>query len=137
MNRPRPLARRGLVLGGGGLLLGGLLTSCAQEPETPPAPSAGPTLSEPTPNTTEDQLSTVVSEISTAVAAADKARDTKKLAPRVVGSAAAFRKALYGIIEKDDEWADTLTRPGEALVVPMTSTDAEFPRDAFTALGYA
>lgn len=130
MNRPRPLARRGLVLGGGGLLLGGLLTACAQEPETPPSPSAGPTLSEPTPNTTEDQLGTVVSEISTAVAAADKARDTKKLAPRVVGSAAAFRKALYGIIEKDDEWADTLTRPGEALVVPMTSTDAEFPRTA-------
>ena len=128
--RPRTVARRRLVLGGGGLALAGLLAACAETPEAPPAAEAGPTLAEPTPNTTEDQLTAVVTEIGAAVAAADEARDAGKLAPRVVGSAAAFRKAMYGLIEKDDQWAQDLTAPGESLMVPMTSTDAEFPRTA-------
>src|SRR5690606_41678019 len=61
---------------------------------------------------------------------ADKAKDVKKLAPRVVGSAADFRKSAYAMIKKAKEWADELHVPGETIIVPMTSVDSEFPRVA-------
>lgn len=126
----RPLARRSLFAGSGALLVGGVLSACASEPEAPPAPPAGPEIAEPTPAQTTEQLDAVVAENSTAVTAADEARDPAQLAPRVIGSAVEFRTATYALIAKAEEWTAQLTVPGAALVVPMSTTGTDFPRTA-------
>ena len=102
----RPVGRRGLLLGAGGLLASGVLAACGSEPEAPPAPPTGKELAEPTPAQTEEQLEAIIPEINAAIVKADEEKDAKLLAPRVSGSAAEFRKALYALIEKDPEWAD-------------------------------
>jgi len=130
MTTTSALGRRGLMLGTGSLLATGLLAACASEPEVPPAPPTGKELAEPTPVQTAEQLSEIIPAISAAVTEADKAKDVKKLAPRVVGSAADFRKSAYAMIKKAKEWADELHVPGETIIVPMTSVDSEFPRVA-------
>src|SRR5699024_6079493 len=43
----RPVGRRGLFLGAGGLLAAGLLAACGEEVEPPPAPPTGKELAEP------------------------------------------------------------------------------------------
>ncbi|WP_193104079.1 hypothetical protein [Brachybacterium sp. FME24] len=126
----RPVARRGVFLGAGTLLASGLLAACASEPETPPAPPEGPAAGEPTPVNTAEQFTTSVSEVNAAVVAADKARDVKKLAPRVSGSATDFRKAAYAMIDEAEEWATFLSVPSDTLKVPMTTVTTEFPRMA-------
>lgn len=126
----RPVGRRGLFLGAGTLLATGLLSACGSETAPPADPPTGKELAEPTPVQSKDQLSVIVPEVNAAVVAADKARDAAKLAPRVSGSAAEFRKAAYGMIAKAEEWAAELKVPGAALMVPMTSVTSEFPRVA-------
>ncbi|MGP5251062.1 hypothetical protein ACTXM8_08545 [Brachybacterium alimentarium] len=126
----RPVARRGFFLGAGSLLATGALAACSSEPEAPPAPPKGPEPAEPTPVNTHEQFETCVSEVNAAVVAADKKMDAKKLAPRVSGSAADFRKAAYAMIEEAEEWKDFLTTPSDTLIVPMTTVSAEFPRVA-------
>lgn len=126
----RPVGRRGLLLGAGALLGGGLLSACSSEPAPPPAPPTGKPLAEPTPVQTTEQFGTFVSEVNAAVTAADEARDAALLAPRVHGSAVDFRTAAYAMIAKAAEWAEDLKVPGAELIVPMTSTGAEFPRVA-------
>lgn len=120
--------RRTLLATAGPLLAGTVLVSCQNEPETPPAVPTGPALAEPTPALTQERITPMIAAISKAAADADRARDPKKLAPRVVGSAATFRQRAYGMIAKAPEWAEDLTRPGEELVVPITSVGTEFPR---------
>lgn len=126
----RSLDRRGLLLGAGTLVTGGVLAACSSEVEPPPAPSTGRPHEEPTPVQTTEQFARIVPEINAAVAAADEARDAEELAPRVSGSAADFRTAAYAMIEKAEEWAEDLRTPGSELIVPMTSVTAEFPRTA-------
>ena len=126
----RPVGRRGLFLGAGGLLAAGLLAACGEEVEPPPAPPTGKELAEPTPAQTTEQITAIVPEVNAAVVAADKALDPKELSPRVTGSAVEFRTAAYEMIEKAEEWAEELRVPGEELLVPLTSVDAEFPRVA-------
>lgn len=126
--RIRP-GRRELLLGSG-LLAAGALSACASEVEPPAAPVTGPELEAPTPVQTEEQLSTAISEIHEAVAAADKKRSAKPLDPRVVGSAQEFRSKLYKLIKKSKGFAEDLELPGASMVVPLTSVDAEFPRTA-------
>jgi hypothetical protein len=126
----RPVGRRGLLLGAGGLLATGLLAACGSEPEAPPAPPTGKQLAEPTPVQTSEQLETIVPEVNAAVVAADEAKDATPLAPRVSGSAAEFRTALYGLIGKAEEWSEDLKVPGAELIVTMSSVTAEFPRVA-------
>ena len=126
----RPVGRRGLLLGAGGLLASGVLAACGSEPEAPPAPPTGKELAEPTPAQTEEQLEAIIPEINAAIVKADEEKDAKLLAPRVSGSAAEFRKALYALIEKDPEWADELMVPGAEVLVPMSSLTEEFPRVA-------
>lgn len=132
MSRPnaRPVARRGLLLGAGSLLAGGLLPACSSEPEAPPAPPEGPSLAEPTPVAGSEQYSTYVTEVHEAVVEADEARDAALLEPRVSGSAAEFRTAAYEMIAEVEEWAEDLKVPGAELLVPMTSVGTEFPRVA-------
>lgn len=130
MTTTAPLGRRSLVLGTGALLASGLLAACGGEPAAPPAPPTGKELAQPTPVQTAEQLGAIVPAISAAVTAADKARDVKELAPRVVGSAVDFRRYAYAMIEKAKEWAEELHVPGESIIVPMTSVDSEFPRVA-------
>ena len=126
----RPVGRRGLLLGAGGLLTTGLLAACGSEPEPPPAPPTGKQLAEPTPVQTTEQLEAIVPEVSAAIVKADEKKDAKLLAPRVTGSAAEFRKAVYALIEKDPEWEEELLVPGEKVLVPMSSVTDEFPRVA-------
>ena len=126
----RPLGRRGLLLGAGGLLASGALAACGSEVEPPPDPPTGKELAEPTPVQTAEQLTDIVPEVSEAVVAADEAGDPEELAPRVTGSAVDFRTAAYAMIEKAEEWAEELRVPGAELLVPMTSVTAEFPRVA-------
>lgn len=126
----RPVGRRGLLLGAGGLLATGVLAACGSEPAPPEAPPTGKQLAEPTPVQTTDQITAIVPEVSAAVAAADKALDAKKLAPRVSGSAVEFRTAAYSMIKKAEEWKEELRVPGESLMVALTSVSAEFPRVA-------
>ncbi|MCZ4325771.1 hypothetical protein [Brachybacterium paraconglomeratum] len=126
----RPVGRRGLLLGAGGVLATGLLAACGSEPSAPPAPPTGKQLAEPTPVQTTEQIEEIVPEVNAAVVAADEAKDAAKLAPRVSGSAAEFRKAVYGLIEKAPEWAEDLKVPGAGTIVPMSSVSAEFPRVA-------
>lgn len=130
MMSTRPVGRRGLFLGAGGLLVSGLLAACGSEPEPPAAPPTGKELSAPTPVQTTEQFSRIVPEVNAAVVAADEARDAELLAPRVSGSAVEFRTAAYEMIEKAEEWAEELRVPGTELIVPMTSVTAEFPRVA-------
>ena len=126
----RPVGRRGLVLGAGGLLASGLLAACGADPEPPPAPPAGKEPEAPTPVQTTEQFSRIIPEVNAAVVEADEERDAEKLSPRVSGSAAEFRTAAYAMIEKAVEWAEELRVPGDELIVPMTSVSAEFPRVA-------
>jgi len=126
----RPVGRRGLLLGAGGLVASGLLAACGSEPEAPPAPPTGKELAEPTPVQTQEQLEAIVPEVNAAVVEADEAKDVALLAPRVSGSAAEFREAVYELIAKAPEWAEDLKVPGAAVVVPMSSVVAEFPRVA-------
>src|SRR5699024_6516266 len=111
----RPVGRRGLFLGAGGLLAAGLLAACGAEAEPPPAPPTGKELAEPTPAQTTEQITAIVPEVTAAVVAADKALDPKELSPRVTGSAVEFRTAAYEMIEKAEEWAEELRVPGEEL----------------------
>ncbi|MGY5764888.1 hypothetical protein ACXET9_06790 [Brachybacterium sp. DNPG3] len=122
------LGRRSLLLGVGGVLVGGALSACSQEEELPPAPPTGPELAVPTPLADSEQFSTYVAAVNAAIVAADEALDADALAPRVTGSAASFRKSLYAMITEDDAWKDALATPSAELVIPMTSTSAEFPR---------
>lgn len=126
----RPVARRGLLIGAGSLLAGGVLAACGSDPEPPPAPPQGPKASEPTPVNTTEQLTTVVSEVNADVVEADKALTSEELAPRVSGSAVGFRKAAYEMIEKVETWKDYLDVPGAELVVPLTTVTAGFPRSS-------
>ncbi|MBB5831113.1 hypothetical protein [Brachybacterium aquaticum] len=127
---PLPVGRRGLLLGTGGLLATTLLAACGAEPEPPAAPPTGKELAEPTPAQTTEQFEKIIPAVHAVVVEADEARDAAKLAPRVSGSAAEFRTAVYALIAKAEEWAEDLKVPGEALIVPLTSTSAEFPRTA-------
>ncbi|GAA1487301.1 hypothetical protein [Brachybacterium sacelli] len=124
----RPLARRGLLLGAGSLLTTGFLAACGSEPEPPPAPPQGPKASQPTPQNTTEQLTTVVSEVNADVMAADKAKKSKELAPRVSGSAVHFRQAAYESISTSKGLAKFLDVPGATLTVPLTTVTAGFPR---------
>ncbi len=125
------LSRRGLVLGTGAFATSALLASCGNgAAEKPPAPPTGPALAEPTPVATTEQFTTVTEQIHAAVKAADEARDAKKLAPRVVGTAAEFRQKTYAMIAKVGEFSSTLQVPGAELIIPMTSTGGKFPRTA-------
>lgn len=124
----RPVARRGVLLGAGSLLATGVLAACGSEPEPPPAPPQGPKASEPTPVNTTEQLTTVVSEVNADVVAADKAKKSKELAPRVSGSAVHFRKAAYEVIEKSKKFAEYLEVPGATLTAPLTTVTTGFPR---------
>ncbi len=126
----RPIGRRGLFLGAGGLLATGLLAACGSEIEPPAAPPTGKQLAEPTPVQTTEQLTSIVPEVNAAVVAADEARDAEMLAPRVSGSAVDFRTAAYAMIEEAEEWAEELRVPGAELLVPLTSVSSEFPRVA-------
>ena len=67
----RPVGRRGLLLGAGGLLASGVLAACGSEPEAPPAPPTGKELAEPTPAQTEEQLEAIIPEINAAIVKAD------------------------------------------------------------------
>src|SRR5699024_5025229 len=130
MMSTRPVGRRGLFLGAGGVLAAGLLAACAEEDGPPPAPSTGNELAEPTPAQTTEQIPAIVPEVNAAVSAADEDLDPEELSPRVSGSAVDFRTAAYEMIEKAEEWAEELRVPGEELLVPLTSVSAEFPRVA-------
>lgn len=124
---PRPLARRSLVLGAGGVLTGIVLSACSSELEPPSAPPSGPE-PQPTPVATADQLQTFVTEVHETLVEADEARDASLLSPRVSGSALEFRTAAYEMIAQAEEWAEDLKTPGDELIHPMTSLGAEFPR---------
>lgn len=123
------LNRRSLLIGGGALALAGFLTACSEE-APPPAVPTGPKAESSLPVVTAEQLGSYLEAIHSSLQQADEARDAALLAPRVVGSAARFRQATYEIIAKDDTWAQNLARPGASAVVPITSTQAEFPRTA-------
>ncbi|WP_106507023.1 hypothetical protein [Brachybacterium timonense] len=124
------LPRRTVLASAGAIGVGGLLAACSSEPEAPSAPPTGPALEAPTPVAYDEQLEPVISQIHDAVAEADKARDAKKLAPRVTGSALEFRTKNYEMIAKVPEWADHLKTPSADLMLPITSVGAEFPRVA-------
>src|SRR5699024_8761410 len=81
----RPVGRRGLFLGAGGVLAAGLLAACAEEVEPPPAPSTGKELAEPTPAQTTEQITAIVPEANAAVSAADADLDSEELSPRLRG----------------------------------------------------
>lgn len=122
--------RRTVLAGIGVLTAGGLLSACSDAmPEAPSVPK-GPTPKAPTPAADAEQITRYLSEIDAALTAADKARDAKKLAPRVVGSAAEFRAKSYEIISEVPEWTESLDGPNSELVVAITSTGAEWPRTA-------
>lgn len=133
--RPLPgFGRRRLFAGSAALIATGLLAACAEEVEAPPAADAGPEHAEPTPNTTAEQFASYVTAVHDAIAAADEELDAELLAPRVVGSAAEFRTRMYENLEAsedfEDDWRALLPVPSAELMVPMTSTQAEFPRVA-------
>jgi hypothetical protein len=123
--------RRGFLSGLGVVAVGGLLAACGSEESAPPAVPTGPELDGPTPAVTTDQMSTYLKDIHSSLKKADEAKDADELKPRIVGSAASFRKATYEIIEKDEDWAeDSLDRPSAKALVPITSTTTDFPRTA-------
>lgn len=127
--------RRTVLTGIGAITAGGLLAACSTElPEAPSVPQ-GPTPAAPTPVASAQQISRYLGGIDAALTAADKARDAKKLAPRVVGSAAEFRAKSYGIIGKVPEWTQSLDGPNGEMVLAITSTGAEWPRTAIALAG--
>lgn len=129
----RITGRRSLLLGGGALGLGALLSGCAGE-DTPPAVPQGATPSEATPVATAEQFSKVMEAIVDRLDKADDERSAKELAPRIVGSAAQFRKASYAIIKKVAAYAKELNKPSATIVVPVTSTTADYPRVAIAVV---
>lgn len=131
--------RRGFLGGVGVLAVGGLLAACGSDDSTPPAVPTGPEAEGPTPAVTSDQMASYLKAVHAAVEKADDDLDAKALAPRVIGSAASFRKDTYSILTKNKDWiaknaedfrASALDRPGEKAVVPITSTTSDFPRTA-------
>lgn len=129
MSAARP-DRRTLLAGAGALAASGILAACGGKPEAPPAVPAGPSLASPTPVTDPERFERFVKEIHDAIAAADKAKDARKLAPRVIGSAAQFRGRTYELMKKAPEWSAQLTLPGASIVVPISSVGTDFPRTA-------
>lgn len=121
-------SRRGLVTGTGLLALG-VLAGCGEE-APPPAVPTGPEAAGPTPINTEEQLGSVLKDIHGAVKKADKAKDAGKLKPRVVGSAAGFRKDAYTLAKTDKDFGKSFMRPGGKVMVSITSTGQKFPRTA-------
>lgn len=124
------LPRRALLGGLGAIAVGSALTACGSEQAAPPAAPTGPSLASPTPATDGARLDRFITQVHDAIAAADKAKDPKKLAPRVVGSAVEFRTRTYEMIGKAEAWASQLSLPGSEVLVPMTSVGEDFPRAA-------
>jgi hypothetical protein len=117
------------LLTGTGILALGVLAGCGEE-APPPAVPTGPKAAGPTPINTEPQLAAVLKDIHAAVKKADKARDVKKLGPRVTGSAKTFRKGAYDLAKTDKDFGKSLMRPGAKAMVAITSTGEKFPRTA-------
>lgn len=117
------------VISAAALTLTGALTGCS-EATAPPAVDPGPKLAQPTPALNEKRFQTILDEMSRALQKADKALDAKALAPRVSGSAAQFRTATYLLVSKVKEHSAALQRPSSSLVVPVSSADDGFPRNA-------
>lgn len=122
------LTRRSL-LGVTALSLTGILAACGRE-SAPPAVETGPSLASPTPVLDDTRFQGILEQLVEALGAADEARDASLLPPRVTGSAAEFRQATYELIAKVEEHASALQRPSATLVVPVASTNEDFPRYA-------
>ncbi len=123
------MINRRSLLSVGALSLAGILTGCGSE-SAPPSVDSGPKLAQPAPALDEERFHSILEELHTSLVEADKARDPRKLAPRVSGSAAEFRKATYSLISKVKEHSSALQRPSASLVVPISSTTETFPRHA-------
>lgn len=135
LRHPSRPTRRGMFAGTAALLGAGLLAACSDEPTPPPAPPTGPAAGEPTPAVTQEQFGEFVTAVNEAVTSADEAHDAELLAPRVAGSAAAFRTDLYEMIAEVEGWSAELTVPSAELMLAMPSTSEEFPRQAIALVG--
>ncbi|MCS6710906.1 hypothetical protein JSY14_02305 [Brachybacterium sp. EF45031] len=137
---PRP-DRRTLLAGTGFLTLSGVLAACAPSEDTPPAASSGASDGTPTPNLRPEQIERVVGEIVATVAEADKAKDAAALAPRVTGSAAAFRTAAYAAQKAEPELASQiagqLVPPSSAVFAAVPTLGTGFPRSSVVLTGDA
>lgn len=130
----RPLGRRALLLGAPLAL--GALAGCT-ETSAPPAVSSGPAPSTTAPVATSAVIRQAMTQISTAVRAADTAKKPQPLAPRVVGSAAEFRTRAYQIAARVPEILTDLEVPSDTVLVALNSTTAAYPRTAIALVADA
>lgn len=119
--------RRQVLTGAGVIALAGALAGCAEEEPPPPVPT-GPEAEGPTPVTTTAQMDSFVGAIHKALTKADEDRDADELEPRITGPAARYRKEIYRNIGKDEDHKDFLVRPGTETLVPITTSEGDFPR---------
>ncbi|WP_058234254.1 hypothetical protein [Devriesea agamarum] len=121
------------ALGIGAISASALVLAGCGGKDGPPAVNPGPK-PVPTPVVDEQQYTKVVAQTVQALNAADEKRDAALLAPRIVGSAAEFRTATYGIISKFDKWAKELQRFSTTSALRVPTSDGTFPRTVFAFL---
>ena len=123
-------SRRGL-LGAAAAASAIFIAGCEVEP-APPKANPGPTVEGETPAADQGQLLWVLKDTVNHIKAADESLDAAKLAPRVTGSAADYRKALYEIIKKDDSYKSALERPSENMMLSVSTNNESYPRFIMT-----
>ncbi|MDO5661690.1 MAG: hypothetical protein Q4G40_03255 [Brachybacterium sp.] len=127
--RPRPaLPGRRSVLGAAAGAM--LLASCGTGGEAPPAVPSADAPAEPLPRIDLGQLETVLEEVAEHLQRADDEHDAELLAPRVSGSAAAWRRDGYAILPEVPEHAQEFIGPSGQLVLPILPGSDSFPRSA-------
>lgn len=123
-------SRRGLF--GAAAAASALVMAGCSEEEAPPKANPGPGIEGPTPAAEPGQLLWVVKDVNAHLKAADESLDAAKLAPRISGSAAEYRKALYEIIKKDDSYKSALERPSDNPVLSVSTNNDNYPRFIMT-----
>lgn len=105
------------------------LAACGPKDAVPTIP-AQPSGASAGPAADRERISAVVADIAEALRGADAKKDPKKLAPRIVGTAALARTRAYQIMAKVPGYAPAQLSPTSSVIVPLTSTGETFPRVA-------